>query len=117
MATHPGAGRELIDELIATRRHAQRLFISLRFQGRDKEADQAEARVSELTGRIDALLADQMASWEKNAKQLTERLHQINRMLEHDVARVRSRASEAKTIASALGNLEEAVSLLSFWKR
>ena len=51
MATHPGAGRELIDELIATRRHAQRLFISLRFQGRDKEADQAEAGVRGLTER------------------------------------------------------------------
>ena len=117
MATHPGGGRELIDELIATRRDAQRLLISLRFQGRDKEADKVEEKTRELTEQIDALLTGAIVSWEGQAERLTERLAHINRALASDVARIRKRAANEQSIANALGHLEEAVSLLRFRKR
>lgn len=115
MATHPGAGRELIDELITTRRHAQRLFISLRFQGRDKDADEAETRVSELTGKIETLLASAMNSWEGQATVMLAQLQKLNHNLAKDIARVRQRAARAEDIAAALGRLDEALELLTTW--
>ncbi len=115
MATHSGAERELIDELITTRRHAQRLFVSLRFQGRDRDADEAEKRIQELTERIDTLLADSMQSWEGQATAILARLRKLNHNLAEDVARVRSRAAHAEDIAAALGKLDEALALLTTW--
>src|SRR6186997_2673593 len=104
MATHPGAGRELIDELMKTRREAHRLLISLRFQRRDKDADHVEAALRELTNRIDTLLADAMTTWEEKAKHLTERFANINQMLKEDVDQIRRRAANDKRIASAIGH-------------
>lgn len=115
MATHPGAGRELVDELIATRRHAQRLFVSLRFQGRDKEADEVETRVREITERLDILLAGAMTSWEGLAAAMVTGLRTLNHKLAEDVARVRSRATHAEDVATALGRLDEALELLATW--
>ncbi|HET6462805.1 MAG TPA: hypothetical protein VFH33_03310 [Candidatus Krumholzibacteria bacterium] len=115
MATHPGAGRELIDELIATRRHAQRLFVSLRFQGRDKEADEVETRVREITERLDTLLAGALKSWEGQATAMVARLRKLNHNLARDVAHVRQRAARTEDIAAALGSLGEALELLTTW--
>lgn len=115
MATHPGARRELIDELIATRRHAQRLFVSLRFQGRDTEADQVEKRVRDLTERIDALLATAMKSWEGHARATVAELQKLNHHLAEDVARVRRSAARTEEVAAAIGKLDEALELLITW--
>ncbi len=115
MATRPGAVRQLIDELITTRRHAQRLFISLRFQERDKEADQAAARVSELTERVEVLLTTNMKTWEGQATAVVAELQKLNHTLARDIARVRQRAARAEDIATALGRLGEALELLDTW--
>lgn len=115
MATHPGAARDLIDELIITRRHAQRLFISLRFQDRDKEADQAQINVNQLTEHIETLLASAMKSWEGQATAMLARLQKLNHNLARDIARVRQRAARTEDIAAALGRLDEALELLATW--
>ena len=115
MASHPGARRELIDELMKTRREAHRLFISLRFQGRDKEADQAETTVSELTGHLERLFTDEMQSWEGRAAAMVAELQQLNHYLARDIARIRRRAARTEDIAAALGRLGEALELLVTW--
>jgi len=103
---------DLIDELLVTRRHAQRLVISLRFQGRDQEADAAEEKERALTTRIDALLAAAMETWGGQAAALTTRLKAINQRLSASVARVRKRDENAAHIAGALGAIDDAIEVV-----
>ncbi|HKW15432.1 MAG TPA: hypothetical protein VJS69_13170 [Candidatus Krumholzibacteria bacterium] len=103
---------DLIDELLVTRRHAQRLVISLRFQGRDLEADSAEEKEKALTARIDALLAAAMGTWVGQAAELTTRLKAINKRLAASVERVRKRDENAAHIAGALGAIDDAIEVV-----
>src|SRR5689334_6991187 len=98
---------DLIDELLVTRRHAQRLVIRLRFQGRDQDADAAEEKEKALTARIDALLAAGMEKWVGQAAELTTRLKVINKRLSANVERVRKRDQNAAHIAGALGAIDD----------
>ena len=103
---------DVIDELLVTRRHAQRLIISLRLQGRDQEADAAEEKEKALTARIDALLATAMETWAGQAAELTTRLKAINQRLSANVARVRQRDENAEHIAGALGAIDDAIEVV-----
>jgi hypothetical protein len=100
---------EVIDELLITRRHAQRLAISLRFQGRDKEADQAEEKGAKLAVQIDRLLATAIEAWKREAVVLTTRLHDINRKLSASVEQVRKSDKNVAHIAGALSQIDNAI--------
>ena len=103
---------ELVDELLATRRHAQRFIISLRFQGRDTDADTAEEKEKLLTERIDVLFAAAMQTWASHAGELTAELKGINNRLSANVEGVRKREQKSAHIAGALGALDDAIDLV-----
>jgi hypothetical protein len=103
---------ELIDELLITRRQAQRLAISLRFQGHDTAAIAAQEKEKELTDQIDTLLAADMATWVQNAVDMATRLKSINQRLSASVESVRRREEKAGQIAAALGALDDVIGML-----
>jgi len=103
---------DVIDELLVTRRHTQRLIISLRFQGRKQEADAAEEKERALTARIDALFAVAMETWAGQAAALTTRLKAINQRLSASVAQVRKRDENAAHVAGALGAIDDAIEVV-----
>jgi hypothetical protein len=113
MNTQIGTRRELIDELLVTRRQAQRLAISLRFQGHDKEAFEAAEKEAKLTAQIDGLLAAAMQTWTDTATGLTARLRNINQTLSASVESVRQRETDVARIAGALGAIDEAIDAVS----
>jgi chromosome segregation ATPase len=103
---------ELIDELLATRRQAQRLALSLRFHGLDDKAEEAQEKEKELTAQIDTLLAGSLDSWVQKANDLTKRLTSINERLSFDVEKVRKRDQKTAYIARALGALGDVIQLV-----
>jgi molecular chaperone GrpE (heat shock protein) len=109
MATHPNTRRDVIDELLVTRRHAQRLAISLRFQGQDTDADQVEEREKQLRDQIDELLAGVMKTWDDKTEALLARLKNSNARLSRDVDKIRERENAFGAVASAIGHLDDVI--------
>ena len=104
---------EMIDELLVTRRQAQRLALSLRFQGKEQQADAAEQKEAELTARIDELLAAAMESWVHRAAEFTARLRDINQRLTASVESVRKREKNVAHVAGALAAIDDAIDLVA----
>jgi hypothetical protein len=112
MATHPTTPRDLVNELLITRRQAQRLAISLRFQGRESAAIGAEEKVGELSDQIDRMLAAEMETWVQGAADLTARLKGINQRLSADVDSIRKRDQNVERIARALGAIDDVIRMI-----
>jgi len=102
----------VIDALLATKRQAQRMAISLRMQGLEPEARNIEEKAAALSAQVDALLTAEMTAWEAKATGLLQRLKSINAGLDADIRAVRKRVGTAERVVKAIGRLDDVVGIV-----
>ena len=99
----------IVDALIQAKRKAQRLALTLRFQGRAEDAKKVERKVRRLAARVDDLIAMAMESWVGSAQLLLEQMRKTNTALQASLRDVRKKKDVAKKVVKALERLDDLI--------
>lgn len=101
----------LIDALLESKRKGFRLEISLRFQGKNAEADKVKAKTRKLSRTMDNLLSQAMQSWLGNATVLRQTMTKTNANLQASIRDIKKKIEVAENIVKAIGYLDDAIKL------
>lgn len=102
----------IIDKLINTKRKGHSLEIDLCFKGMDDDAKTIKDKSSELSRKIDDLLANIMRGWVDNTTAgAEEELKKVNRKIQDTIRKIKKEIEIAKNIVKATGYLDEAIKI------
>ena len=99
----------IVDALIQAKRKAQRLALTLRFQGRAEDAKKVEKKIRTLAARIDDLITQSMESWVGNAQGLLDRMRKTNTALQASLRDIKKKKDVANKVVKALGRLDDVI--------
>ena len=109
MAFNQTQKKALIDRLMATKRKAQRLSVSLAFQGKPQEATQLRRRATRLAVQIDDLLVAVLEQWAGNANTTLNEMKATNRRLQDAIRDIRRKRKVADRVVKALEQVDKAI--------
>lgn len=100
----------ILDKLRATKRKAEMLEIDLLFKGRHDDARKVKGKSTEISGKIDSLIANIMQEWiDDTSSGLVEKLKKKNRNIQDAIRDIKKDIKIAKNVVKTLGYMDEAI--------
>ena len=88
---------------------AEFLEMTLRFQGRDEEAEAIGNRREQLMRKIEAMLAQAMGDWLQASEGLVAAMADANRQVQAEIAEIKKGAKTAEQVVKAAGKLDQVI--------
>ena len=103
--------QQIIRKLLVVKQDAHSLEISLRFKGRNKQADELAAKAQKLSEKIDTLLGQVMVEWAVEADEIASDIGQANASLQSSIQEIQNGIDIAQNIVKALGYVDDVVAI------
>jgi hypothetical protein len=103
--------QQIIRRLLVAKQEAHSLEISLRFKGRNDQADQLAAKATKLSDTIDTLLGQVMVDWVVETQKIVSDIGQANVSLQSSIKEIQNGIKVAQNVVKALGYVDDVVAI------
>lgn len=100
---------KVIDQLLAARRSAQRLELTLRFRGDDKSAERVWRAATRMSAEIDILIGRAMEEWTGKAAAVIATIDAQQRLLAATIRDIKGNIDTANNVIAAVAAIDDIV--------